>query len=168
MSKLERLAMMTPKSGQIGFIPGGYGGLSSVDIANACHGLPNYVFKLLVAKYCFAERDTSNEKEALTLEAIYLISRSLLESGDIKSPDEAGQTAKAICLKFISANRCQCCGGRGERYKFPGRWEREQCRECGGTGRYTQQPGSSLFDVLLSGLYEFESRASEYLRKRLC
>ena len=164
MSKLERLAMMTPKSVQIGFIPGGFGGLSSVDIANACHDLPGYMFNLLRAKYCFSERDTSKEKEALTLEAIYLISRSLLESGDL-SPEQAGQTAKAICMKFISANRCQCCGGRGA-LTLKNRHVVD-CRECGGTGRYTQTPGSRLFDVLLSGLYELESIAESNLRARL-
>lgn len=164
MSKLEMFAMMTAKGVQIGYVPGGFGGLSKADIAAACHDLPHYVYKLLCAKYCYSERDTSEAKKAEMHEGMYLIALSLLESGDL-NPEQAGQTAKAICHKFVSANRCQCCGGRGA-LTLKNRHVVD-CRECGGTGRYTQAPGSRLFDVLLSGLYEYESIAERKLKERL-
>ena len=78
-----------------------------------CGSLPrsaHYVYKLLCAKYCYSERDTSKAKKAEMDEGMYLIALSLIESGDL-NPEQAGQTAKAICHKFVSANRCQCCGG---------------------------------------------------------
>ena len=166
MSKLEMFAMMTAKGVQIGYVPGGFGGLSKADIAAACHDLPHYVYKLLCAKYCYAERDTSEAKKAEMHEGMYLIALSLIKSGDL-NPEQAGQTAKAICHRFVSANRCQCCGGRGEVRQYQTCRNIIQCPECGWTGRYTQKPGSSLFDVLLSGLYEFESIAERKLKERL-
>ena len=99
-------------------------------------------------------------------EGMYLIALSLIESGDL-NPEQAGQTAKAICHKFVSANRCQCCGGAERSGSIKRAGISSSARSAAGLGVTLKSQVALLFDVLLSGLYEYESIAERKLKERL-
>lgn len=136
----QKLTMLSPKSLQVDFIPGGFGGLTQADICHALAGLDNLLTKIAYVCYIYTQDDFDERigcprAKSDQLQLLIELTRFLQSRCKINA---AKAQKLAVCLLAVSkaGQSCLRCNGQKQYVNSSGKWQ--ECGKCGGSGYHRQ------------------------------
>lgn len=163
MSQLEKTVVFAASSVKFGSVPGGVATLSKSESGGMFSRFPSFFIDLIALKFCYSVRDKSAKAKREVLKVAKSYGDWMAKHEYFPTAEESHRSALSLVRQFIDPCLCPKCQGAA--------WIKREsrhvvvCSLCAGSGKRITNPSKNYEDILLAGLYEWESELERQLGK---